>query len=143
MMVSLAERLRDARGDETAFLKLVQLEHPNDFYANYFLAAALGRTGQDGIAIGFFRMALALRPDTVITNHNLGIVLLRQGRADEAIPYFKQAIDISHARIALTHGVLGNAWWIRANAMRPSNITERRFASMPGWLPPTITSASP
>jgi eukaryotic-like serine/threonine-protein kinase len=104
LLVVLGERL--SRVDRTAaipFLTRVQFEHPEDFYANYWLGTLLN--GQ-GASIGFLRAAMSLRPNEPLSNYNLGVALYYQGRTEEAFTYIERAVQLD-PRYALGHGALG------------------------------------
>ena len=94
LLLAIGEQLQLAGGDARPFLWRVQQQHPNDFWANRALGDALYLRGEQALSIGFFRMALALRPDTAVANNELGDVLSCTGRADEAIFYLKRALEI-------------------------------------------------
>jgi serine/threonine-protein kinase len=93
LLVALAERLQATGGDAPGFLRRVQREHPADFWANLALGNALKFAGP-GEAIGYYRVALAIRPKSAVGYYNLGDVLRFQDWQDEAIEYYKQALRI-------------------------------------------------
>jgi serine/threonine-protein kinase len=94
LLLALGQQLDRAGGDPRPFLRRVQSEHPNDFWANNWLGDALMSRGEAAVAIGFFRTALALRPDTTLANSNLGLALHNAGQPDEAIHYLERAVQI-------------------------------------------------
>ena len=94
LLLAVGEQLQLAGGDARPFLWRVQQQHPNDFWANRALADALYLRGEHALSVGFFRMALALRPDTAVANNELGDVLTCTGRADEAVFYLERALQL-------------------------------------------------
>jgi serine/threonine-protein kinase len=91
LLLSLGERWHANGGDATGFLRLVQREHPADFWANFALGNAMKYRGS-GEAISYYRVALAIRPEAAITSYNLGDVLKFQGWLDEALEYYRKAL---------------------------------------------------
>lgn len=108
LLLAIAEQLQLAGGDARPFLWRVQQQHPNDFWANRALGDALYLRGEHALSVGFFRMALALRPDSAVANNELGEVLSCTGRADEALFYLKRALEIE-PQSARNHLCLGDA----------------------------------
>jgi serine/threonine-protein kinase len=86
--------------DPAPLLTAAQLCYPNDFWLNYFLGWALFRTKRSDEALGYFRVAVALRPDAAAVHDDLGAALLDKGKPDEAIACFQQALklDLNFAR---------------------------------------------
>jgi Flp pilus assembly protein TadD len=74
----------------------VQQRHPTDFWINFDLARLLMNTQppQVGEAIGYYRTAVALRPQSSVAHSNLGLALRDNGRLDEAIVEFHEAIRV-------------------------------------------------
>src|SRR5262249_37640502 len=93
LLVALADRLQSAGGDSIEFLKRVQKKHPADFWANFSLATVLTKK-KSAEAVGYFRAALAIRPDTAAVYEGLGSALRSQGRVDEAIEEYRRAIQV-------------------------------------------------
>jgi serine/threonine-protein kinase len=90
-------RLGKDLGDHEEVLDLLrraQRHYPADFWLNFRLGNALSRRGREGEAIGYLRVALALRPHRGAPYNNLAIALQNSGRLDEAIPVFQQAIRL-------------------------------------------------
>lgn len=120
LLLVLGHRLEHSGADAGPFLWKVQREHPNDIYANGELATHLAKHGQGGIAIGFLRMALALRPDSGPVLHNLGFLLATQNRIDEAIPYLERAIELlpeaAQPHITLADALRRKGRWDQAAA---------------------------
>jgi serine/threonine-protein kinase len=107
MLVALGDRLGLVGWDATEFLRRVQRAHPDDFWANLALGNAL-KYREPGEAIGYYRVALAIRPGVAASYYNLGEVLKIQGWLDEAIGYYLQALRIDPAHV-WAHLNLGNA----------------------------------
>jgi tetratricopeptide (TPR) repeat protein len=88
-------------------LRRAQRHHPDDFWINLELAGSLRALGPSGQkeAIGFARVAVALRPQCCRAHYTLGDVLLDQGDRDGAIAEFQEALrleeDSSIARVGL------------------------------------------
>jgi eukaryotic-like serine/threonine-protein kinase len=93
LLLTLGQRLQAAGGNPQAFLKRVQREHPADFWANISLGNALCRTAPVE-ANGYYRAALASRPEAAVAYTALGDSLRLQKRLDEAIGYYLQALEI-------------------------------------------------
>jgi serine/threonine-protein kinase len=106
LLLALGERLGAAGGDPTAFLKRVQKAHPADFWANLILGDALLATAPVE-AGGYYRAALASRPEAAVAYTALGDALKMQKLRDEAIEYYRRAVqmDPTYAR---GHTNLGN-----------------------------------
>jgi serine/threonine-protein kinase len=106
LLLGLGEGLRAAGGDAAGFLKRVQKDHPADFWTNMVLGDALFSAAPFEAA-GYYRAALASRPDAAVAYTALGDSLRIQGRHDEAIGYYRQALDID-PNYARGHTNLGN-----------------------------------
>jgi serine/threonine-protein kinase len=106
LLLALGERLGVAGGDAPVFLKRVQTGHPADFWANLILGDALLATAP-GEAGGYYRAALASRPDAAVAYTALGDVLRAQNLRDEALEYYRRAVEID-PQYARGHTNLGN-----------------------------------
>ncbi len=106
LLVSLGQRLLNAnRSAAVPFLRQVQREHPDDYYANLWLGLALDDPREK---VGYFRAALALRPGAEAPNYNIGKALEDQGQANESLPYLQRAVQIDPLN-ALAQGGLGTS----------------------------------
>jgi serine/threonine-protein kinase len=105
LLLALAERLWTADGDAIPFLKQVQKHHPANFWANMVLGDAILRK-EPVEAAGYYRAALAARPDAAVAYTALGDSLRLQKRRDEALGYYRQALDID-PNYARGHNNLG------------------------------------
>jgi serine/threonine-protein kinase len=109
---ALGRVLRENGGKAVPLLSTAQARFPQDFWVNFELGWALYEVQRSDDAIGFYRAALALRPDAGPAHNNLGAALYTRGRLDEAISHFKQALH-SDPRFAVAHNNLGLALWAR------------------------------
>src|SRR5581483_3827867 len=76
-------------------LTTAQRAHPADFWLNHRLAYTLDHfTKRHDEALGYYRAALALRPNSPGVYVNLSVVLERLGRDDEAEAAARQAIQL-------------------------------------------------
>ncbi len=93
--------------DEAPLLREALAHYPRDFWLNLHMAFALHQTKQLEEAIGYYRVALALRPEASV-HYSLGVALKEKGRVDEAIGHYKQAVHIDPDN-SYAHTNLGNA----------------------------------
>jgi tetratricopeptide (TPR) repeat protein len=111
-VVLLGSALRgvDAAPLAIAVLRSAQQRHPNDFWLNHDLAFALAnsRPAEPGLAVGYYRAALALRPESPGVCVNLGKALGENGEQAEAVAAFQRAIALKRD-YAEAHYNLGNA----------------------------------
>ena len=106
---ALGEVLLKNQGEALALLSAAQARHPQDFWLNFELGWALYVSGRSDEGLGFYRVALALRPEAA-THCGVGEALGALGRWDEAISQFRQAIEID-PNSAMAHFSL--AWALR------------------------------
>jgi len=99
LQLVLAGRLRAAGRDHVGWLRRGPAAHPDDYWVDFVLAEALGVSEE---SVGFYRVALALRPHAVPTYVNLGNVLAQLGRVEEARGYWTQALALE-PRAPLIH----------------------------------------
>jgi serine/threonine protein kinase/Flp pilus assembly protein TadD len=87
-----------------------QQQRTNDFWINHDLASALmkSRPVLAGQAVGYYRVALALRPDSPGVHFHLGIALRAQGDLAGAIAACQKAITLN-PKFAEAHTSLGHA----------------------------------
>jgi serine/threonine-protein kinase len=99
LLLAVGDRLKASGGDPTPFLRRVQQEHPDDFWANLALGnALLFRLSAE--ARGYYRAALSSRPETAIGYCVVGDSLRLEGSLDQAIHYYRKSIehDAKYAR---------------------------------------------
>ena len=97
-------------GDAVPLLSAAQARNPQDFWLNFELGWALYVSGRGDEALGFYRAALALRPDASPAHNGVGVVLRGIGRGDEAISHYEKAISID-PDFAAVHNNLGLTLW--------------------------------
>jgi tetratricopeptide (TPR) repeat protein len=96
------------RREAVPLLRKAQMRYPGDFWLTFLLAQELAKEEQHAEAAGFYRAALAARPDTPVVLDSLGFELEAQQKVDEAIVCYQRAIAVD-PRLAITHNNLGNA----------------------------------
>jgi serine/threonine-protein kinase len=99
--------LRTGR-DAVPLLSAAQARYPQDFWLNFQLGFALFASGRIDEALGFYRAALALRPEASPAHHGVGVTLRALGRVDEAIGHYEQALNLDPT-FAVAHNNLGAA----------------------------------
>jgi serine/threonine-protein kinase len=87
----LADKYRD---DAQALLREAQQRHPGDFWINYLLGVFWIKE-RPQVAVGYFRVAVAIRPTSDQAYMMLGRALLDSGDADGAIAAFRQAVALN------------------------------------------------
>jgi tetratricopeptide (TPR) repeat protein len=95
LMVAFGTRWRRLGGDPTAFLGKVQRQHPTDFWANFELAHLL-LPHDPATAVGYYRAALAVRPDAAVVHAHLGWLLSRLSRLEDAAHHYRRAHECGH-----------------------------------------------
>ncbi|HLW64418.1 MAG TPA: tetratricopeptide repeat protein, partial [Gemmataceae bacterium] len=93
---------------EVIFLRRAQQRYPDDFWINNALALDLGTMKQLNEAIGFHRVAVALRPKSPGAYVNLGVALKINGQLDDAIAAYREAIRLKNDDY-VAHSNLGSA----------------------------------
>ncbi len=78
---------------KTTWLRTAQALHPADFWINYSIAYSLAKEDAR-TATGYFRAALAVRPNNAAVYNGLGMALHNQGDRPAAIAAYKQALAI-------------------------------------------------
>jgi tetratricopeptide (TPR) repeat protein len=89
-------RMADSPLAAVDLLEAAQRKHPGDFWLNHELAFYLEELNppRSADAVGFFRAALALRPNSPGVHHNLGRSLGKLGQLAEAESCFRRAIAL-------------------------------------------------
>ncbi len=108
LLAVLGAHLRARKLDAVAFLARVVSAYPADFWVNIEMGNALSQRSKSVEAIGYYRTALALRPQTVTLHYALGGLYLGLHRWDECITEFEQAVRLAPEN-AWCHNRLGFA----------------------------------
>ena len=97
------------REQAASLLRKAQHAHVDDFWINHDLAFELmnAQPARSDEAVGFYRAAVALRPDSPGLRLNLGNALDSQGKLDEAAAEYHEAIRLK-PDYAEAHYNLGN-----------------------------------
>jgi serine/threonine-protein kinase len=93
ILLALGRRIELAGGDSIQFCRRVQLQYPNDFWANLHLASML-QTRRNPESIDYYLAARAIRPDALIVYINLSADLTYYGRSADALEYARRAVGI-------------------------------------------------
>jgi serine/threonine-protein kinase len=91
VLAGLGNALMGAQGDAVPLLTEAREHYPSDFWLNFYLGNALVKAQKWGDAAGYYRAALAVRPNTPAVYNNLGSALLK-GRLGGAIRAYQKAI---------------------------------------------------
>jgi serine/threonine-protein kinase len=108
LLAALGFVLMTSGADPVPLLTTAQERHPADFWLNFHLGYALVKAKREEEAVGYYRVALALRPGTSAVHSNLGAALKDKGRLDDAIREYRRAIDFD-PKCALAYTNLGLA----------------------------------
>ncbi len=93
LLTTLGVLLKQAGGDAEPLLRAAQRRRPTDFWLNYELGRMLTEV-KPWDAIGFYRAALALRPETSSIYYNLGLAQVGAGDREEAWESYRRAVAI-------------------------------------------------
>ena len=88
-LLAFGERLRAAGDNADAFLRRVQSAHPADFWANLIAGNAMLQSAPQEAA-GYYRAALASRPQAPVGYCAVGDTLRLQHLSDQAIDYYRE-----------------------------------------------------
>ena len=94
LATALGRVSRKSGGEAVALLTAIQSRSPQDFWVTFELAWALSQERRWDEGLGYFRAALALRPDSSAAYNGLGEILFSMGRVDEAIDPLEQALRL-------------------------------------------------
>jgi serine/threonine-protein kinase len=124
VLVALAWRL-GGEADAMPLLRTAQRRYPSDFWLSLGLGNALYRTKRWEKAVGYFRVAVALRPEAAAAHNNLGNALADTKDLDGAVAEFRTALVLD-PKNAIAHINLGHALHDKKN--RDGAIDEYRKA---------------
>jgi tetratricopeptide (TPR) repeat protein/tRNA A-37 threonylcarbamoyl transferase component Bud32 len=97
LVAALGARLA-GRAEGLALLRSAVRKKPDDFWLNYHMSRALMLAGRFKDAEGYYRAALALRPDNPLALTSLGLAMERQGNWREAAALYSRAMAGDGAR---------------------------------------------
>jgi serine/threonine protein kinase/Tfp pilus assembly protein PilF len=108
LATALGRALRESGGDAEQLLSAAQAHFPNDFWLNFYLGGTLYDAKRWDEALGYYRAALAVRPDAVAVHNSLGLTMKAKGKLDEAIDHYQDALRLD-PKYAWAHDNLGVA----------------------------------
>jgi serine/threonine-protein kinase len=108
LLAVLGARLRAKKIDAVPFLMRAVSAYPAAFWVNIEMANSLFHQSNRVEAAGYYRTALALRPQTLSLRYALGDLYLDLQRWDEAIAEYEHAVRLDSAN-AWCHNRLGFA----------------------------------
>jgi serine/threonine-protein kinase len=112
LATALGRVLCETGGDAVPLLRAAQTRNPQDFWLNFELGCALYASRRFNEALGYYRVALALRPKASPAYNGVGAALLGMDRVDDAIGYWRQALELD-SDFAVVHNNLGQALWAK------------------------------
>jgi tetratricopeptide (TPR) repeat protein len=137
-LVLLGRALDAARGRAAAvtLLRKAYQRHPADFWISLLLAELLFRGSRTSAeAIGFSRVALALRPQSPAVHNFLGDALKVQGKLTEAEEHLRKAIELN-PNYASAYGILGSTLRLQGKLARAEAAYRKSIALSPdnAWV---------
>jgi Flp pilus assembly protein TadD len=93
LLAALGSALMWVQSDAVPLLTEALERYPSDFWLNFYLGNALAKAQKWGEAAGYYRAALAVRPDTAVVYNNLGSALLK-GQLGGGIRAYQQALRL-------------------------------------------------
>jgi serine/threonine-protein kinase len=100
LAVALSQAALWSGGDVESLLTAAQSRHPQDFWLNFALGLIMSFGRRHDEAIGYYRAALAVRPDVSAVHNNLGDALYAkvreartEGRSKETMRFEAEAIE--------------------------------------------------
>jgi serine/threonine protein kinase/Tfp pilus assembly protein PilF len=100
--------LKDGHPLQEAWFRQAQAQYPADFWLNFDLGTTLGKKAKLAEAVGFIRVALAMRPRSSAAYYSLAHALYLQKQPAAAIAFYQKAIEID-PKLAYAYNGLGNA----------------------------------
>jgi tetratricopeptide (TPR) repeat protein/tRNA A-37 threonylcarbamoyl transferase component Bud32 len=112
LLVALGVALWSREGNAVPLLTEARRRSPSDFWLNFELGQALCGAEKWEEAAGYYRAALAVRPETPVVYNNLGSALADDKQLDAAIAEYQKAIDLD-PKFAPAHYNLGVALYAK------------------------------
>jgi serine/threonine-protein kinase len=106
ILMLLARRLafKGARQEAAAFLRMVLVHYPADFWLNFELG---WRSDNLDEQLGSYRAALAVRPDSALVLNNLGFTQRRKKEVVGAITCFVKALELARGFSVAHNNLIG------------------------------------
>jgi serine/threonine-protein kinase len=109
-----------ARSQSTRLLAEACRRQPKNFWVHREMAFALLMENRWLEAAGYFRVAVALRPDNAGAHEGLGMSLSHAGQTDQALTAYRRAIELSPKsaaiRVRLVEALASAGYWKDAEA---------------------------
>jgi serine/threonine-protein kinase len=107
VLAALGSQL-DRSPEAVLLLREAQRRYPKDFWLSLYLGAALLQANQYEEAVGYYRVAVTLRPDAAAAHNDLGLALHGKHDLEGAIAEYRTAIRLD-SQLAAAHNNLGSA----------------------------------
>ncbi len=132
LLLALAGRTQTLGSRGAELLRRIQAQRPGDFWVNYSLGYQFLLT-EPGEAVGYYRAALAVRPDDPTAHLGLATALQQQGRLPDAERAYRRALqlDPNHASAHCGLGSLRQIQGRLADAQREYEQALRFDPEMP------------
>jgi serine/threonine-protein kinase len=108
VLAALGLLLYHKGADAVPLLRAAQHRYPSDFWLNLALGAVLSNATHYEEAVGYCRVAVALRPGVAAAHCNLGVALHAKKDLDGAVAAYQKAVGID-PKLAPAHTGLGLA----------------------------------
>jgi serine/threonine-protein kinase len=118
-LLGLLLRRTGARSQSTRLLDEACRRQPDNFWLNREMGFALLLEGRNLEAAGYYRAAIALRPDNAGAYGGLGTALYRANQMDDALAAFRRVVELSPASRAsgyLVRPLANTGHWVEAAA---------------------------
>ncbi|HEX5103446.1 MAG TPA: serine/threonine-protein kinase, partial [Pirellulaceae bacterium] len=119
----------------TQVLRQAQRQYPGDFWINFYLGVALNGPTTRGEGIGFYRAALAVRPQNAMVLDHLGNALTKQNQLDDAIACHRKEIELS-PKSHNAHNSLGVALMAQGKLDEAIVSYHKAIEFLPEWAIP-------
>ncbi|HEX4613002.1 MAG TPA: serine/threonine-protein kinase [Urbifossiella sp.] len=104
----------------TEFLAAACRHDPGSYWLNFEMGNALSSAGRSPEAVGYYRAALAARPESAAAYENLGMASLRVGRIEDSLAAYRRAVALAapnrSSRTELVAALAAAGYWKDAAA---------------------------
>jgi serine/threonine-protein kinase len=94
LLLLLEKELPTDHPDRIPFVKRIQQAHPNSIFVNMSLGYLLYMAHKPAEAVGYYQVAVAIRPGWYLPHQNLAMSLEESGRKEEALEQYRLAIEL-------------------------------------------------